>query len=126
MNTLLSLTTARGSDGAPVLRAAGEIDRSNSAELAAALEEGLEGCREGGREGGLGGGSEGGREPEAGRLTVDLSGVSYLDSAGLSVLFEHADRIELVVPRLLAPVVAVSGLGELTEVREAAERPSPR
>jgi anti-sigma B factor antagonist len=97
MNTPLTLNQSRRPDGAPVLRVVGEVDRSNSDELAAAVGEQL--------------------DPAAGPLTVDLSGVGYLDSVGLSVLFEFADAIEVVIPPLLAPVLAVSGLGELTAVR---------
>ncbi|HTJ71768.1 MAG TPA: STAS domain-containing protein [Actinospica sp.] len=103
MTTALSLTRTRRTDGAPVLTVVGEVDRSNSSEFAAALEEGL--------------------DPPAGRLTVDLSRVWYLDSAGLSVLFAHADQIEVVVAPLLAPVLAVSGLDGVTRVRAAAGPP---
>lgn len=103
MTTPLSLTRTRRPDGAPVLSVVGEVDLSNSGELAAALEEGL--------------------DPSAGRLTVDLSRVWYLDSAGLSVLFAHAREIEVVVASLLAPVLAVSGLAEVAAVRSVAADP---
>lgn len=105
MSTSLGLTVSRLPDGTPVLHVAGEVDRSNSAELATAVEEGL--------------------DPAAGRLTVDLTSVEYLDSAGLSVLFSHAREIEVVVPPLLAPLFAVSGLTELTAVR-ATLAPPPK
>lgn len=105
MNTPLNLESVRGRDGASVLRVAGEVDFSNNAELAAALEERL--------------------EPGAGRLTVDLSRVDYLDSAGLSVLFAHAQQIEVIASPLLAPVLEVSGLSRLTAVRVVAS-PPPR
>jgi anti-sigma B factor antagonist len=42
--------------------------------------------------------------------------VQYLDSAGLSVLFDHAGRIVLVAAALLRPVLAVSGLIDLVPV----------
>lgn len=103
MNTPLTLDSASRPDGAPVLFVSGEVDFSNSAELAAAVEEQL--------------------DPDAGLLTVDLSGVDYLDSAGLSVLFAHAAQIELVINPLLAPVLAVSGLGELTAIRSVLAPP---
>lgn len=102
MNTPLSFDAAPGPDGAPVLLVRGEVDRSNAAELAAALEQHL---------------------VDGVVLTVDLSRVDYLDSAGLSVLFAHAHEIEVLVPPLLAPVLAVSGLGELTTVRVGAAPP---
>jgi ABC-type transporter Mla MlaB component len=111
MNTTLSLELSRRADGGRVLRVAGEVDRSNSAELAAAVKAGV------------GAGSGGDLEGAAnlGLLTVDLSGVGYLDSAGLSVLFEYVGEIELVVPPLLAPVLEVSGLSGLATVRRPAE-----
>ncbi|MET9498331.1 STAS domain-containing protein [Streptomyces sp. NPDC006552] len=90
MTTPLTLTHSRRSDGAVVLTAVGEIDMSNTADLAAALE----------------------RIP--GRLVLDLGAVEYLDSAGLSVLFPHAERLELISNPLLDPVLDISGLTELT------------
>ncbi|MFI2642113.1 STAS domain-containing protein [Streptomyces sp. NPDC018610] len=90
MTTPLTLTPGRRPDGTAVLTAVGEIDMSNTADLAAALE----------------------RTP--GPLVLDLSGVEYLDSAGLSVLFAHAERLELVAGPLLAPVLTISGLADLT------------
>lgn len=103
MNTPLNIDSARRRDGAPVLLVAGEVDFSNSAELAAAVEERL--------------------ASGSGPLTVDLSRVDYLDSAGLSVLFAHAEQIEVVISPLLAPVLAVSGLADLTEVHAVANPP---
>jgi anti-anti-sigma factor len=99
MSAPLRLTASRHPDGLPLLHAAGEIDRNNSAEFAAAVEKAV--------------------QPAAGRLTVDLTRVQYLDSAGLSVLFAHAGDIRVVVSQLIAPVLVVSGLTELTEVAVA-------
>ncbi len=113
MNTALSLESSRRADGGRLLRVAGEVDRSNSAELAAAVSAGVEA--------GVETGPDGGPHPAAGPLIVDLSGVGYLDSAGLSVLFEYVGEIELVVPPLLAPVLEVSGLSGLATVRAAVE-----
>lgn len=94
MTTPLTLTPGRGPDGTAVLTAVGEIDMSNTAAFAAALDD------------------------VPGRVVVDLSGVEYLDSAGLSVLFAHADRIErLVATPLLGPVMTTSGLVEVVTVR---------
>ncbi len=95
MTTPLTFTSGRGPDGILVLKAAGEIDMSNSDAFAAALDD------------------------IPGRLVVDLTEVDYLDSAGLSVLFGRADRIELITTPLLEPVVAISGLAEMTAVRVA-------
>ncbi|MEU4806155.1 STAS domain-containing protein [Actinosynnema sp. NPDC023587] len=93
MTTPLSLTPGRGPDGTAFLKVVGEIDMSNTPTFAAALDD------------------------IPGRLVVDLTEVEYLDSAGLSVLFAHADRIELVTTDLLEPVVTVSGLSTVTTVR---------
>ncbi len=93
MTTPLTLTQGPGPDARVVLKAVGEIDMTNTAVLATAL------------------------EGAPGRLVIDLTEVDYLDSAGLSVLFAHADRIELVITGLLEPVVTISGLADLTTVQ---------
>ncbi|MCY0916686.1 MULTISPECIES: STAS domain-containing protein [unclassified Streptomyces] len=92
MTTPLTLTPGRRPDGTALLTAVGEIDMSNTGALAAALA-----------------GTDG-------PLVLDLTGVEYLDSAGLSALFPHADRIELIAGPLLEPVLTISGLTELTTV----------
>ncbi|MGM1058497.1 STAS domain-containing protein [Saccharothrix sp. Mg75] len=93
--TDLTVTHSRGVDGSPTLTATGEIDLSNVAEFADALTEGL----------------------TAGTpLTVDLTGVDYLDSAALNALFAHAEDIRLIAGRLLLPVLRICGLTELTTV----------
>ena len=51
-----------------------------------------------------------------GPLIGDLSGVEYLDSAGLTALFANASRVELIASPLLAPVLTVSGLAGLATV----------
>ncbi|MFG3250801.1 STAS domain-containing protein [Streptomyces sp. NPDC048187] len=103
MTTPLSITSGRYSDGRPRLTAAGEIDMSNSGVLARALDE------------------------TPGPVVVDLTAVEYLDSAGLSVLFAHAARLELIAPPLLEPVLTVSGLGDMATVRgpEPGGSPAP-
>ncbi|WP_432927483.1 STAS domain-containing protein [Microbispora sp. CA-135349] len=96
MTTPLTLAPSRRSDGTPVLTVSGEIDMSNAGDLDAALN------------------SAAGDDGPA--LLVDLSAVEYLDSAGLTVLFAHAPQIELVANELLAPVLTISGLAELTTI----------
>lgn len=97
MTTQVSFTASRRPDGMAVLTVHGEIDLSNAGtfadELAAAL-------------------------PEQGRLTVDLTDVEYLDSAGLTALFARASRIEVIVTPLLAPTLAISGLSDVAIVHE--------
>ncbi|WP_327267792.1 STAS domain-containing protein [Streptomyces sp. NBC_01218] len=90
MTTPLTLTPGRRPDGTAVLTVVGEIDMSNTGSLAAALDD------------------------APGPLVLDLTEVEYLDSAGLSVLFPHADRLELIAGPLLAPVLTISGLTDLT------------
>ncbi|MFJ4716762.1 STAS domain-containing protein [Streptomyces sp. NPDC088785] len=95
MTTPLTLTPGRRPDGVAVLTAVGEIDMSNAADLVALL------------------------DSTPGPLVLDFSAVEYLDSAGLSVLFPHADRIELISNPLLDPVLTVSGLSDLTTTHSA-------
>lgn len=92
-STPLAVTSGRRPDGVTVLKAVGEIDMSNTAVLASALEQ------------------------APGRVVLDVTGIEYLDSAGLSVLFSHADRIEVVAGALLEPVLTISGLGDVTTIR---------
>jgi anti-sigma B factor antagonist len=98
MTTPLTLSTDRRPDGRAVLTATGEIDMSNAGQLGEAL-----------------------AQAGDGPLIVDLTAVEYLDSAGLTVLFTHADHIELVAASLLVPVLTISGLSEITQVRKAAQ-----
>lgn len=92
MTTPLTLTPGRRSDGTLLLTAVGEIDMTNTDALAEAL------------------------DTARGPVVLDLTGVEYLDSAGLNVLFARADRVELVATPLLAPVLTISGLTDLTTV----------
>jgi anti-anti-sigma factor len=92
MATPLTITASRHQNGPMTLKVTGEIDMSNAAVLATAIEQ------------------------QPGPLIVELTEVGYVDSAGLSVLFAHADRLEVVVPALLAPVVAIAGLGAVALV----------
>jgi anti-anti-sigma factor len=102
MSTLLTIDTARGSDGELVLIAAGEIDLSNIDTFTHALDTALAQTAE-----------------SAGKLTVDLGTVKYLDSAAVNVLFTHADRIQLIVHPFLIRIFTITGLTELTSVEPA-------
>jgi anti-sigma B factor antagonist len=97
MTTALALTTGVRPDGAPVLTAVGEIDMSNADAFATALTDAVTGAGDG-------------------PLVVDLTAVQYLDSAGLAALFEQAERIHVVSGALLAPLLEISGLAELTTI----------
>ncbi|MEU4248699.1 STAS domain-containing protein [Amycolatopsis sp. NPDC026612] len=97
MTTALTLVSGLGDDGDRVLTVTGEIDMSNAAEFGAALD----------------------RELARGTaVTVDLTGVTYLDSAGVAVLFDRAGEhdVRLAAPRLLDRVLRVSGLTQVVKV----------
>ena len=102
MTTPLTLDTARGNDGKPVLIAAGEIDLSNIDTFAQALTAAVTDTAKSG-----------------GTLTVDLSAVEYLDSAAINALFPHAKHIHVIAHPLLIRVFAISGLTELTTIEPA-------
>jgi anti-anti-sigma factor len=102
MGTPLTLNTDRGVDGTPRVIAAGEIDISNIHVFTEALTTA----------------SEGSRRP----ITVDMSAVKYLDSAGINVLFKHADeidRLHLIVHPFLMRVLTITGLSEIANVQPA-------
>ena len=98
MSTALTFATGPGPDGAVVLAATGEIDMSNAEAFSAALAAGRE-------------------QAADGTLVVDLTRVEYLDSAGLAVLFPHADHVRLVVTPLLVPLLTIVGLDDVTTVQ---------
>ena len=95
MATPLELSTRRGPDGIPVVSAVGEIDMSNAEAFHAALE-----------------------AADGGPLVVDLTGVEYLDSAGIHALYAVAPRVRLIATALLSPVLDICGLSGITSVRE--------
>ncbi len=95
MNSPLKLSTRQDSDGNTVLAVAGEIDMSNAADFRDAL-------------------SQAGTSAAA--FTVDITGVDYLDSAGLTALLPYASRIKIIASGILAPVLSVTGLDAITTV----------
>ena len=102
MITPLSLSTERGADGTPRVIAAGEIDVSNIHAFTEALDTA----------------SNGSRMP----ITVDMSAVKYLDSAGINVLFKHADEIDslhLIVHPFLVRILTITGLSDIATVEPA-------
>jgi anti-anti-sigma factor len=81
--------------GLPVLEVAGEVDMATAPQLRAALTKAA------------------GQHAE---LAVDLTNVSYLDSAGIRVLYDHTHTVvELVVAEesVITRVLTVAGLDAL-------------
>jgi anti-sigma B factor antagonist len=98
MSTELTFSTGRDpSSGSYVLGATGEIDMSNAAAFAAALDE---------------------ARRESDKFVLDLTGVEYLDSAGLAALFPHVDHVRLVAGPILGPLLTVAGLADVTDFRD--------
>ena len=89
-----------GDDGPPRLRVAGEIDLSNVERFRQSLSTGA---------------------PAGSALIVDLTGISYIDSAGISALFERARRggLEIVADEdsVVAPLIRITRLDQLAVVR---------
>jgi anti-anti-sigma factor len=105
MATPLNLTADLSADGRPRVTAAGEIDLSNIDAFTDALETASGGTR--------------------GPITVDLSAVKYLDSAGINALFEQADQVDglhLIVHPLLIRVLTISGLTKVANVEAGPEK----
>jgi anti-sigma B factor antagonist len=101
----LNLNTDRGPDGEPRVIATGEIDLSNVDRFIQALNTA----------------SAGTRRP----ITIDLSTVKYLDSAGINVLFDHADKVDglhIIVHPLLIRVLTICGLDKIATL-EGAPKP---
>lgn len=101
MATPLQVHTKRRDDGTTVVMAAGELDLSNVAEFSEALGAAVRT-----------GGDVTGVTP----VRVDLTRIEYLDSGAISVLFEHADAINVLVNPILMSVLTVSGLDKVTTV----------
>ena len=98
MATPLTINADRRGD-ATVLIATGEIDLSNVEAFDAALVD-----------------AAAGRETS---VTVDLSGIEYLDSGGINVLFAHAERIHVIANPILMSVLKISGLTDVASVESA-------
>lgn len=103
MGAALEVGTHRADDGTIELTAVGELDLSTIGYFNTALRDAL-------------------AEAGPNRTTLDLSGVQYLDSAAINVLFDHADRISLIrVHPLLLRGLSISGLDQVVKVQAAAQ-----
>jgi anti-anti-sigma factor len=99
MATPLSVRTDVRDDGRTVLSVTGELDMSNVDAFATAIADAMAPASQ-----------------DGGVLTIDLTGVDYLDSAAIDTLFGHANRIRLIVNPILMSVLNVSGLTSATSV----------
>ena len=86
--------------GVPVARVVGEIDLSNAGDV---LESSIEGAF----------------SDSAGTLLVDLTGVTYMDSAGIRALFELGERLAAVGKRMIAIVPEESPIRRVLELADA-------
>lgn len=102
MATPLTLNTDLDSDGSPRLTAVGEIDLSNIDVFKRALSDVNAGTGD--------------------SITIDLSAVKYVDSAGINALFDQADAVDqlhVIVHPLLVRVLTVSGFSKIARVEAA-------
>ena len=103
MSAPLSIRSGHDNDGRLVVGAIGEIDASNVADFAKALQDAVN---------------------TGGMVTVDLSAVDYLDSAAINALVPPAESLLIIANPLLMRVLRVSGLEDLTTVQPAPRSPS--
>lgn len=93
--------TRTGAGGEHIVVVTGQIDLATAPAFRRALDEAVHGRA---------------------RLTVDLTRLGFLDSAGIKVLFDLATRIDLhliIDPRsVIATTLVVSGLTQASVVRE--------
>ena len=104
MPTSLTLDTGRSVQGGLVLTATGEIDLSNVEPFSQALTTAVADAD----------------SADEQKLVVDLSGVEYLDSAAVNVLFPHAEHIRVIAHPFLVRIFDISGFSEVATVE-----PSP-
>lgn len=100
MATPLMVTTGQRGDDVVVLTVTGEIDLSNIEAFAGALDSAAP-------------------SREGTSVTVDLSGVEYLDSGAINVLFGNAGHIHVIANPILMPVLKISGLTNVASVELA-------
>ncbi len=110
MNDQLCAMHVEPSHGSLLVRLSGEIDLSNSNRLHEQLEHTIEGWS---------------------TVSIDLTGIEYLDSQGLRVIKQLCDKVardgtelRLIAPRksLARQVLEMVRMGDYTEIRDALER----
>jgi anti-anti-sigma factor len=100
MSNPLTIAAVPAPDGGPGIAASGEIDQNNAHLLQRALQD-----------------RTAGGQP----VHVDLSQVTYLDSAGLAVLFAYRGQIRVLAAKVLQPVMEITGLTTTCAVEIAGE-----
>lgn len=98
---MLTFATSRTADGEPVLACTGEIDLTNAVNFEEALANAVA------------------QTPTDVKLVLDMSAVTYMSSAGISVIHRQSDRIRLVVSPLLKPIIELCGLDQLIKTEES-------
>jgi anti-sigma B factor antagonist len=115
MRDRLSQVEFEERDGVLIARVSGEIDGSNTVELGRALGEKLPSSAHG--------------------LVLDLSGIAYLDSAGIELLFSLArrlgdrrQRLRLSVPQQspVRKVLEICDIGSVAPMEETADLAAER
>ncbi|MGH4025007.1 MAG: STAS domain-containing protein [Pseudonocardiaceae bacterium] len=93
--------TRTGAGGEHIVVVTGQIDMATAADFQRVLDEAAHGRTQ---------------------LTVDLTSLGFLDSAGIKVLFDLAVRVDLqliIDPRsVIATTLVVSGLTQVSTIRE--------
>jgi anti-sigma B factor antagonist len=96
---ILHITSATAPDGTVTLTCAGEIDITSAPDFRRALD----------------------GVPAGDHLVIDLTGVRFLDSAGVKVLYDHLGRqpeIVLGPDSAIQRVLSLTGLRDLLTVRQ--------
>lgn len=87
-----------GADGRPCVSLAGEFDVSNADDLRRALDE----------------------IPRGQPAVVDATGLRFIDSSGIAVLLQHAERFGPIdvrnAPPILRRIVEISGLDDVLRI----------
>jgi anti-sigma B factor antagonist len=104
-NFTVRVSAEKGLGTVPVVTVDGEIDLATAGQFDQALRDAA---------------------GDGAQIAVDLTGVTYLDSAAIRVLFEHAARAQLVLvlpaDGIIAPLVTLCGLDLVVTVRTAGRR----
>ena len=100
MTAQLDISVVEDHAGGFVAKVSGEVDLANVDTFRQALESGAQ---------------------QGGTLSVDLTGVTYIDSAGIAVLFARAAHgpleIRCSADSAVAPLIDITRLGDVASIR---------